>query len=66
MARTRERQREFYICEGQCSKGREGTFLKQCQTCNKYRAKAGAAPRRTDNRKQKMNKIQKREMRNYD
>ena len=66
MARTRERQCEFYICEGQCSKGREGTFLKQCQTCNKYRAKAGAPPRRTDNRKQKMNKIQKREMRNYD
>ena len=66
MARTRERQCEFYICEGQCSKGREGTFLKQCQTCNKYRAKAGAVPRRTDNRKQKMNKIQKREMRNYD
>ena len=66
MARTRERQCEFYICEGQCSKGREGTFLKQCQTCNKYRAKAVAAPRRTDNRKQKMNKIQKREMRNYD
>ena len=66
MARTRERQCEFYICEGQCSKGREGTFLKQCQTCNKYRAKAGVAPRRTDNRKQKMNKIQKREMRNYD
>ena len=66
MARTRERQCEFYICEGQCSKGRERTCLKQCQTCNKYRAKAGAAPRRTDNRKQKMNKIQKREMRNYD
>ena len=66
MARTRERQCEFYICEGQCSKGREGTFLKQCQTCNKYCAKAGAAPRRTDNRKQKMDKIQKREMRNYD
>ena len=66
MARTRERQCEFYICEGQCSKGREGTFLKQCQTCNQYRVKAGAVPRRTDNRKQKMNKIQKREMRNYD
>ena len=66
MAKTRERQCEFYICEGQCSKGREGTFLKKYQTCNQYRANAGAAPRRTDNRKQKMNKIQKREMRNYD
>ena len=66
MGRTRERQCEYYEYEGCCSKGREGTFLKQCQICNQYRAKAGAAPRRTDNRKQKMNKIQKREMRNYD
>ena len=66
MAKTRERQCEFYICEGQCSKGREGTFLKQCQICNRYRAKAGAAPRRTDKRKQKIKKKQKREMRNYD
>lgn len=65
MARTRERVCEFYICEGSCSKGRDGTFLKQCQICNKYRAKAGAAPRRTDNRKKKLDKIQKREFRNY-
>ena len=66
MARTRERQCIYYEYEGKCSKGKKGTFLKQCQTCNTYRTKAGAAPRRTDNRKQKMNKIQKKEMRNYD
>ena len=65
MAKTRERQCEFYEYEGKCSKGREGTFLKQCQICNKYRAKAGAAPRRTDNRRKKLEKINKRESRDY-
>ena len=55
----------FYEHEGQCSKGREGTFLKQCQICNLYRAKAGAAPRRTDNRRKKLEKINKRESRDY-
>lgn len=65
MARTREIVCEYYVCEGNCLKGREGTFNKQCQICNKYRKKAGAAPRRTDNRKRKIEKINKREMRNY-
>lgn len=65
MAKDRERQCEFYICEGQCSKGREGTFLKQCQICNKYRAKAGVAPRRTDNRRKKAEKIMRKERYDY-
>ncbi len=69
MARTREIVCEFYVCEGNCSKGREGTFNKCCQTCNKYRKKAGAKPRRVDERNKKMNKITskeaKREMKNY-
>lgn len=33
MAKTRERQCIYYEYEGKCSKGREGTFLKQCQIC---------------------------------
>lgn len=53
MARVREIQCEFYICEGQCSKGREGTFYKQCQICDKYRKKPGGKPARIDNRKQR-------------
>ncbi len=61
MARDRERQCEFYICEGNCSKGRAGTFRDQCQKCDKYVAKKGVAPRRADNRKRKMEKIRKRE-----
>lgn len=61
MAKTREIVCEYYICEGNCSKGREGTFNKCCQTCNKYRKKPGAAPRRVDNRNKKLNKIDKKE-----
>ena len=63
MARDREIQCRSYICEGQCSKGREGTFRKACQVCNKYVPLRGAAPARTDNRAHKLNKINKREMR---
>ena len=65
MAKTRERQCEFYEYEGKCSKGREGTFLKQCQICNLYRAKAGAAPRRIDNRRKTLEKINERESSDY-
>ena len=69
MAKTREIVCEFYVCEGQCSKGREGTFNKSCQTCQKYRKKPGAKPRRTDERGKKMNRIvskeTKKEMKNY-
>ena len=54
-----------YEYEGKCSKGREGTFLKQCQICDKYRAKPGAAPRRTDNRRKKLDKINKKEAKEW-
>ena len=63
MAKDRERVCAYYVCEGQCLKGREGTFNKACQTCNKYNPKPGSCPRRTDNRAQKLAKINKREMR---
>lgn len=63
MAKDRERVCSYYVCEGQCLKGREGTFNKACKTCNKYNPKPGSRPRRTDNRAQKLEKINKREMR---
>ena len=62
MVKTREIVCEYYICEGSCSKGREGTFTKCCQTCNKYKKKPGAAPRRTDNRSRKLKKIKNKEL----
>lgn len=59
--KDREIMCQFYICEGQCSKGREGTFRKACQHCTKYRPKRGTRPARVDNRRKKMEKINKRE-----
>ena len=65
MAHTRERQCQFYIYEGCCSKGRDGTFYKQCQICDKYVPKPGAKPARTDNRKKKQEKIARKENKDY-
>ena len=33
--KDREIQCIYYICEGYCSIGREGSFRKKCQTCEK-------------------------------
>ena len=52
---------ESYFCEGNCSKGREGTFRKACQTCSKYRPIRGGKLARTDNRKQKLDRIMRKE-----
>jgi len=65
MARDRERICEFYIKKGECTKGRNAEFRGICQTCAKYRAKAGSAPARTDRRRSKMEKIQKKERWDY-
>ena len=61
MAKVRERACQFYICEGNCKKGREGTFYGQCQTCDKYNPAKGARPARVDQRRKKMDKIMKKE-----
>ena len=53
MARDREIACESYVCEGNCSKGREGTFRKYCQTCNEWRPISGGRPARLDLRKKK-------------
>ena len=62
MAKVREKPCKFYICEKNCSKGREGTFYHKCQTCNLYIPLAGSKPARTDKRKEKNNKRNKKEL----
>jgi hypothetical protein len=52
---------EHYVNEGTCDLGKEGTFWHHCQTCGSYKKKAGAKPARTDNRKQKLDRIRRRE-----
>lgn len=59
--KDREIACEYYKYEGCCSKGREGTFRKACQKCDKYVPKRGTRPARTDNRRKKLENIDRRE-----
>lgn len=63
MAKTKEVACIHYVCEGNCDLGKEGTFRKACQTCKTYKKLPGGKPARTDNRRRKMDKISKKEMR---
>ena len=65
MAKDRERVCQYYECGGKCKKGSAGTFRDACQTCNKYKPLKGARPKRTDNRKKKLEKISKKERWDY-
>lgn len=56
---------EYYNFEGNCSKGKEGTFLRACQKCRLYKAKGGYAPAtRKDLRKQKIEEERNRDFNN--
>ena len=59
MSRNRERACKYYICEGNCSKGREGTFRKQCQICSLYLPLPGGQSARKDLRREKREKYLK-------
>ena len=65
--RDREIICKYYTCAGgSCNKrGISVYFNNECQKCKYYIKKAGAAPRRTDNRRKKLEKINKRESRDY-
>ena len=52
---------EHYIRHGECSKGKEADLYKVCQHCALYSKKIGAKPHRTDNRRRKLDKIQRKE-----
>lgn len=61
MAKDREIPCIHYLNEGNCDLGKEGTFRKHCQTCKTYRKKPGANPARKDNRRQKLDRINRKE-----
>lgn len=65
MAKTREIACIHYKCEHNCDLGRDAEFRGLCQTCPTYSAKKGGRPARVDRRKQKQEKINKKELRNY-
>lgn len=59
MAKDREIACENYVCEGECTKGREGTFRHYCQTCSLYRPVRGGQPARKNLKKEKTEKFLK-------
>lgn len=61
MAKTREIQCVHYINEGNCALGRGGEFYGTCQTCRNYKKKPNARPNRKDTRRQRLERIEKRE-----
>lgn len=52
----------YYVYEGECLKGREGTFKKACQICKKYKPKKGGTAARSNLKKQKIAKIKERDI----
>lgn len=59
--KTREIQCKHYECEGACSLGKNANFYGYCQHCQKYEKKHGALPNRTDTRRSKMERINRKE-----
>lgn len=62
MAKTREIVCIHYQCKGVCDLGKDAEFYGHCQTCKTYKPKSGAKPARTDNRRKKLEKINKKEI----
>ena len=52
--------------KGGCDLNKKCEYWGHCQTCPTWKRKPGAKPPRTDNRRAKADKIQKKELRRYD
>ena len=57
MAKDRETPCKYYICAGQCQKGREADHAHYCQKCNKYEPRARV--RHLNQKKEKLNKLRR-------
>ena len=66
MAKTREIVCVHYINKGNCDLGKNAEFYGLCQTCPQYRKRPGSKPARVDNRKKKLDKIRRKEEKNYE
>lgn len=51
-----------YVREGECDLGHKGTFRKACQKCKQYSSIPGGRPARKNNRRQKNERYNKKEM----
>ena len=59
MAKDRIEPCKFYICAGQCTKGRDANHKGYCQKCSKYVLRV--RKKHTNQKKQKIEKIRKEE-----
>ena len=59
MSKERQTPCKFYVCEGDCEKGREATHNKYCQHCKLYQARAKV--KHINLKKQKLEKIRRNE-----
>ena len=60
MAKDRETPCKLYVCEGECKKGRTAEHKGYCQKCGKYVPRV--KDRHINRKKQKLEKIRKKEM----
>lgn len=60
MAKDRLTPCLYYICKGECKKDRDADYGGYCQKCDKYKPRARV--RHLNQKKQKLEKIRKREM----
>ena len=58
MAKDRETPCKYYICAGQCKKGREADHTHYCQKCGKYEPRARV--RHLNQKKAKLDKLRKK------
>ena len=54
-----------YKAEGNCDLGKDGTFRGHCQICPSYSPLRHGRPARTDNRRQKAERIMRKERWDY-
>ena len=50
---------EFYVCQGECKKGREAEHRGYCQKCDKYRPRVKR--KHLNKKKEELEKIRKNE-----
>ena len=60
MAKDRITPCLYYICAGECEKGREGNHHGYCQRCNLYKPRV--RERHLNKKKQKLDKIRQKEI----
>ena len=63
MAKDRIESCLYYICAGECEKGREADHKGYCQKCNKYVPRVRV--KHTNQKKQKLDKIREKERSEY-